>query len=55
VRIEARPEIFLLTLRGLGSPPAEALHVGDDPVLDVEARATGMRVVQIGPADAIGQ
>jgi len=40
----------LLTLRGLGIPPAEAVHVGDDPVLDVEgARDAGMRVVQVGP------
>jgi len=44
------PEIFLLTLRRLGIPPAEAVHVGDDPVLDVEgARDAGMRVVQVAP------
>ena len=50
------PEIFLLTLRGLGIAPAEAVHVGDDPVLDVEgARDAGMRVVQVGPGGrAIG-
>lgn len=57
------PEIFTLTVARLGARPAEAVHVGDDPVLDVEgARAAGMRVVQVGgdgraaapaPADAV--
>jgi putative hydrolase of the HAD superfamily len=42
------PEIFRLTLRQVGVSPEEAVHVGDDPVLDVEgARDTGMRVVQV--------
>lgn len=42
------PEIFLLTLRQVAVPPVEAVHVGDDPVLDVEgARDAGMRVIQI--------
>lgn len=42
------PEIFLRTLRAVGTPPGEAVHVGDDPVLDVEgARAAGMRVIQV--------
>jgi putative hydrolase of the HAD superfamily len=42
------PEIFALTLRALGVPPAEAVHVGDDPLLDVQgARGAGMRVVQV--------
>jgi putative hydrolase of the HAD superfamily len=42
------PEIFALTLRAVGSDPAAAVHVGDDPVLDVRgARAAGMRVVQV--------
>lgn len=42
------PEIFRLTLRQLGVPPEEAIHVGDDPVLDVEgARDAGMRVIQV--------
>ncbi|MGH7263340.1 MAG: HAD family hydrolase [Candidatus Rokuibacteriota bacterium] len=45
------PEIFHRTLRAAGVPPAEAVHVGDDPVLDVEgARAAGMRVVQVTTA-----
>ncbi len=45
------PEIFLLTLRQLGVPPGDAVHVGDDPVLDVEgARDAGMRVVQVDPS-----
>ena len=47
-------EIFHLTLRQLGVPPAAAVHVGDDGVLDVlGARNAGLRVVQLatsGPA-----
>jgi len=42
------PAIFLRTLGDLGVPPEAAVHVGDDPVLDVEgARDAGMRVVQV--------
>jgi putative hydrolase of the HAD superfamily len=42
------PEIFRLTLNQAGVSPAEAVHVGDDPVLDVEgAREAGMRVIQV--------
>lgn len=46
------PEIFRLTLRELGVDAAEAVHVGDDPVLDVEgARDAGLRVVQVAGRD----
>ncbi len=42
------PEIFWMTLERIGIAPAEAMHVGDDPVLDVEgAKAAGMRVIQM--------
>ncbi|MGH7341399.1 MAG: HAD family hydrolase [Candidatus Rokuibacteriota bacterium] len=42
------PEIFALTLRALGAAAASAVHVGDDPVLDVQgAHAAGMRVIQV--------
>ncbi|MBI2154770.1 MAG: HAD family hydrolase [Candidatus Rokubacteria bacterium] len=42
------PEIFHLTLRQLGLAPHEAVHVGDDPVLDVQgAQQAGMRVIQV--------
>ena len=43
------PEIFFLTLRQLGVAPEEAVHVGDDPVLDVEgARDARMHgVIQV--------
>jgi putative hydrolase of the HAD superfamily len=42
------PEIFARTLRAMGVAPADAVHVGDDPVLDVEgARDAGMRVIQV--------
>jgi putative hydrolase of the HAD superfamily len=45
------PAIFLGALRALGAEPAHAIHVGDDPILDVEgARASGMRVVQVTSA-----
>ena len=41
-------EIFRLTLATLGVPAEEAVHVGDDPRLDVEgARTAGLRVVQV--------
>jgi putative hydrolase of the HAD superfamily len=42
------PEIFHRTLRAAKAAPSDAIHVGDDPVLDVEgARAAGMRVIQL--------
>jgi putative hydrolase of the HAD superfamily len=42
------PEIFRLALRRLGASPQEALHVGDDPRLDVEgARQAGMGAIQV--------
>jgi putative hydrolase of the HAD superfamily len=42
------PAIFRRTLQAIDVGPAEAVHVGDDPVLDVEgARAAGMRVIQV--------
>jgi putative hydrolase of the HAD superfamily len=42
------PEIFHLTLERIGASPASSVHVGDDPVLDVEgALAAGMRVIQV--------
>jgi putative hydrolase of the HAD superfamily len=42
------PEIFALTLRAVSVTAARAIHVGDDPVLDVGgARAAGMRVVRV--------
>ncbi|OGK84466.1 MAG: hypothetical protein A2X52_03395 [Candidatus Rokubacteria bacterium GWC2_70_16] len=41
-------EIFRITLERLGVAPAEAVHVGDDPVLDVQgARNAGLRVIQV--------
>lgn len=53
------PEIFFLTLRKLGVAPEEAVHVGDDPILDVEgARDAGMGVIQVaagGRATAPGK
>jgi HAD superfamily hydrolase (TIGR01662 family) len=42
------PQIFRRTLEAVGVAPGEAVHVGDDPVLDVEgARRAGMRVIQV--------
>jgi putative hydrolase of the HAD superfamily len=41
-------EIFHLTLRAVGGEPGEAVHVGDDGLLDVQgARSAGMRAVQV--------
>lgn len=43
-----RPEIFMRALRAVGGHVVSAVHVGDDPVLDVAgARAVGLRVVQV--------
>lgn len=45
------PEIFALTLRALGVPPAAAVHVGDDAILDVlGARNAGLRTIQVTSA-----
>ena len=45
------PEIFALTLRAIGGDAATAVHVGDDPILDVQgALAAGMRVIQVTSA-----
>jgi putative hydrolase of the HAD superfamily len=42
------PEIFHLTLRAVAGEPETSVHVGDDPILDVQgARAAGMRVIQV--------
>ena len=42
------PEIFRLTLRETGIDVKEAVHVGDDPTLDVAgAHAAGMRAIQV--------
>jgi putative hydrolase of the HAD superfamily len=42
------PEIFHLTLKQIGVVPSEAIHVGDDPHLDVQgAKAAGMRAVHL--------
>lgn len=45
------PEIFALTLRALGVEPAAAVHVGDDPILDVlGGHNAGLRVIQVTAA-----
>jgi putative hydrolase of the HAD superfamily len=45
------PEIFARSLRAVGGEAAAAVHVGDDPVLDVEgARAAGMRAIHVRAA-----
>lgn len=42
------PEIFALTLRAAGADREAAIHVGDDPILDVDgARGAGIRVIQV--------
>lgn len=51
------PEIFQRALGNLGVEAQHAVHVGDDPRLDVEgARLANMRVIQVGgnrPGDTI--
>jgi putative hydrolase of the HAD superfamily len=47
IRKPAR-EIFHLTLRAVAGEPATSVHVGDDPILDVQgAHAAGMRAIQV--------
>jgi putative hydrolase of the HAD superfamily len=47
------PEIFHLTLRAVAGDPETSVHVGDDPILDVQgARAAGMRVIQVTSSSA---
>lgn len=42
------PEIFRLTLARMGVRPAEAIHIGDDPIDDIQgARSFGMRAIRI--------
>jgi putative hydrolase of the HAD superfamily len=42
------PEIFGRTLACIGADSGSAVHVGDDPVLDVAgAREAGLRVIQV--------
>jgi len=42
--------IFLRTLERLGVSAADAIHVGDDPILDVEGpRDVGMGAIQVTP------
>jgi putative hydrolase of the HAD superfamily len=42
------PEIFRRTLERIGAGAGSAVHVGDDPVLDVAgAREAGLRVIQV--------
>src|SRR5262249_29076000 len=42
------PEIFHLTPRAVAGAPETSVHVGDDPILDVQgAQAAGMRVIQV--------
>src|SRR5205823_5289440 len=44
------PAIFDIALERLGMDRKEVVHVGDDPILDVEgARAAGLRVIQLAP------
>jgi len=50
-------EIFALTLRALHVEPSAAVHVGDDPILDVlGARRAGLRTIQVtgAPPEALG-
>jgi len=44
------PGIFLRALKDLDVPPGHAVHVGDDPILDVEGpRDAGMAAIQVTP------
>jgi putative hydrolase of the HAD superfamily len=48
------PQIFHETLRRAGSDPAQAVHVGDNPVDDVAgAKGAGMRAIHFSPGGAV--
>ncbi len=47
------PAPFLHALRALGVPPERALHIGDDEVDELGARAAGMRFARAPLADAL--
>jgi FMN phosphatase YigB (HAD superfamily) len=50
------PRIFIAVLEGLGVAPAEAIHVGDDPITDVGgARSSGMRAIWFNPYGETGE
>jgi putative hydrolase of the HAD superfamily len=51
--LKPHPEIFLEASRNLGVPLSEILHVGDDPVADIEGACTlGMKTLHIAqPSD----
>lgn len=49
------PEIFLKTLKDMGVEPADAVHVGDDPLTDIQgAQNVGMRTVHVASGKEIG-
>ena len=46
--VDPAPAIFDIALERLGMDRKEVVHVGDDPILDVQgAQAAGMRVIQV--------
>jgi len=47
------PEYFLQTASLLGVAPQDCLMVGDDPVLDLPARAVGMRTYYVGSKSGV--
>jgi putative hydrolase of the HAD superfamily len=48
------PALFVGALEWGGTPPAQALHLGDDPYLDVEAaRSLGMQAVWVNRGDKV--
>ena len=48
------PDMFQNAIEQAGIEPIQALHIGDDPVLDVEAaRRVGMRTVWVNRKSAI--
>ena len=47
------PEYFLQTASLLGVAPQDCIMVGDDPVLDLPARAVGMRTYYVGSKSGV--
>ena len=50
------PKLFLAALDGLGTDPAHALYVGDDPQLDLaSARALGMQAIDAALLESLAE
>jgi putative hydrolase of the HAD superfamily len=51
--VKPHPSIFMTTLDKLGVTPNQSLHLGDDPIADLQgARNIGMKIVFVNKKEA---